>query len=188
MVTLVRDPVARNLSAFFMVLRWFELRLTPDEQTSGNLSAARLDELRSLFLERFDEHGWEGHDRADEWLTGEFAPALGLDVYDMPFDPERGWAMLENDRFRVVVLRLESFQDASPDAFRQLLGLERVPLEDRNRSSNSSYGAAYRDFQARIALLPGYLARMYESRYARHFYSEEEREAFRRRWAGRDRD
>jgi putative capsular polysaccharide synthesis protein len=164
------------------------VHLTAEERAHGNLSDARMEELQRVFLGRFDEHGWEDHDHADSWLTGEFAEALGLDVYATPFDPERGWALVENDRFRVVILRLESLAEAAPAAFRALLGLQRVVLKDRNISSLSPYGGAYVDFKSRVALPEGYVDRLYENRYARHFYSEDELATFRSRCVGSDGD
>ena len=89
-ISLVRDPIAREVSSVF--------------QTSGLLRAALRDESGQLdpesalaFLaERFvgpDPCGY-----AEQWFDQELAVAFGVDVFAEPFDDARGYRILRSPR------------------------------------------------------------------------------------------
>ena len=52
-------------------------------------------------------------------------------------------------------------------------------------SANKAYARAYEEFTSRIRFDESFLETMYGSRFARHFYSDAERDAFRSRWLAR---
>ena len=86
---------------------------------------------------------------------------------------------------RALVMRRESL-DRAPRALARLIGRdEPVPLPRTNVAEDKDYAELYRGFLDAIRVAPEVLDRAYSSRFARHFYSEEERAGFRRRWEGR---
>ncbi len=173
-VTLVRDPVARNVSAFFQT---FDLEASYGGGQVGGARAADVEKLTDAFLNQF-----EWHDEPLTWLDNELGSVFGVDVYASPFPHGRGHETYENESARVLLLRLEDLRETAPRAFAEWLGLESfVPVES-NVGGAKHYSDAYREFADGVKLPQSYLDRMYESRYARHFYSHEEIEAFRARW------
>ena len=113
-VTLVRDPVARNVSSFFQIgERALGLDLGPDQP------AVSVEELTRRFLEDFD-----GHDTPLTWFDDELAPVFGIDVFTRPFPYEQGFDIYEGDRARVRLLRLEDLSASAATAFDRFLGLE----------------------------------------------------------------
>jgi putative capsular polysaccharide synthesis protein len=171
-ITTVREPVAQAVSAFFHAS---ERRAYLD----GDRSVAQLvDELVAGDWAR----------PPVRWFDREFRSAFGIDVYEQPFDPATGHAVIETPAVRVLLLRQESFA-AAPEALGGFLGevlLGRrgpVPVPARNEASTKSYGGRYAEFVASARLPPEVLDAAYGSRYARHFYADREREGFRRRWA-----
>jgi hypothetical protein len=177
-VTLVRDPIARNLSSFFQTGER-ELGLDFGQHTSEEKADAHVEELTRLFLERFG-----GHEAPLTWFDSELKTVFGIDVYAVPFNHARGYQIYENDAARVLLIRLEDLRTCAPAAFRDFLGLESFTLAETNVAEEKDYGRAYRRFVAGVQLPSAYIARMYDSRYARQFYSEGELDAFRRRWEG----
>ena len=103
-ITLVRDPVARNVSLFFEKLEvpigydWFERR---KQLSDGELLA----ELGPLFEEHVLDPG--GLARLDvdplHWFDLEMAPVFGVDIFATPFSPERGWQIYEGERARLLL-------------------------------------------------------------------------------------
>ena len=176
-VTLVRDPIARNVSMFFQVThRW----IAADEQRRSYRTdpSSFLDELRRRFLEDFD-----GHDFPDLWFDAELGRFFGIDVYESPFPTSRGYALYENERARVLVIRVEDLRACAGDAFKTFFGIDiGETLQEANIADNKHYADVYRQFVESVELPLPYIARMYDSRYARHFYTEDELDAFRRRW------
>lgn len=175
-VTLVREPVARNVSDFFQV---GPLRLGFDHEraVAGGVEAA-VEEVRRRFLEAESVH-----EVPLTWFDTELKAVFGIDVYAVPFERARGYQLYENERARVLLIRLEDLRACAPAAFEEFLGLEGFTLGgDVNRASELPWAELYRSVLAAMRLPSEYLARMYDSTYARHFYSDEELKGFRRRW------
>src|SRR5262249_53315800 len=121
------------------------------------------------------------------WFDREFAPALGIDVYEHPFDPAAGHTAIETPAVRVLLLRQEAHARAPAPLGRFLGRSGPVPVPGRNEATTKPYGGRYAEFVASARLPDDVLDAAYRSRYARHFYADSEREQFRRRWrAGRD--
>jgi hypothetical protein len=178
-VTLVRDPIARNVSMFFQTTyRW--LALDRQRARYAEDPDALMDDLRERFLEQFT-----GHDLPDTWFDSELRRFFGIDVYREPFETSRGYQIYATDRVQVLVIRVEDLRACAPAAFRDFFGVDVRELRDVNVSDEKDYASIYRRFVETVDLPATYLARMYGSRYARHFYTQEELDAFRRRWTAR---
>lgn len=175
-LTLVRDPIARNVSSFFQDL---QLR-HPDFPYAGRLASGDTERLAAdlveLFLSRHD------HDEPLRWCDRELRGVLGVDVYAAPFPHDRGWACCEGPLAEVLVIRLEDLDAALDPALGTFLGSGGLTLPKANVATDKSYGDLYRAFRRQLRLPEGYIERMYGSRFARHFYSPAERETFASRW------
>jgi len=168
-VTSVREPIAQAISAFF----------------HGRSVRGRAPEsaVAETLVEAIVDDGWIRTPL--RWFDREFAPALGIDVFAHPFDPERGYGVIETPAARVLLIRQESLV-AAPDALGDFLGRGRpVPVPVRNEATGKGYAASYRDFLAGARLPASVLDEAYGSRYARHFYADSELAVFRERWGGR---
>ena len=165
-ITTVREPIAQAVSALF------------HGSPRRRLLEARpsVDELAQILV----DEGWVK--TALRWFDREFAPALGIDVYAEAFEPATGFAVLDRPAVRVLLLRQENRLEA-PHALGRFL---RVPgaisVPARNEGATKEYAAGYREFLRSVRLPPAVLDQAYNSRYARHFYADEELEGFRRRW------
>jgi hypothetical protein len=173
-VTLVRDPVARNVSAFFQTLDLDGFSGVADTLETRR---ADLERLTDAFVSQF-----EWHDEPLTWFDAELASVFGIDVFASPFPHARGYQTYENDSARVLLLRLEDLREAGPLAFAEWLGLESFEPVESNVGAAKYYSDVYREFMKGAKLPRSYLERMYGSRYARHFYSDEEIRALRARW------
>jgi len=172
-VTAVREPVAQAVSAFFHG-RGRRSHFQGDP-TGPEPSAEQLvDELVAGRWAR----------PPLRWFDREFAPALGVDVYDHSFDPAVGSAVVETPAVRVLLLRQENLA-AAPAALARFLGRPApVAIPPRNEASTKGYGPRYAEFVAAARMPDRLLDQAYDSRYARHFYADSELEGFRRRWRG----
>ncbi len=175
-VTLVRDPIARNVSSFFQDIQLRHPDYPYADRVASGDTEGLADELVALFLARHD------HDEPLRWCDRELSGVLGVDVYAQPFPHDTGWATYRAPSADVLVLRLEDVDDVLEPASRAFLDISGVVPEQENVASDKSYADGYRAFLARLRLPEGYVDRTYASRYARHFYSAAERDAFARRW------
>lgn len=168
-ITLVRDPVAHNVSMFFQLLDQYvdPAAGRPDHD---------VDALIATFLDRYM------HSRPLTWFDAEFRTTLGIDVFRHPFPVEDGYMQLSTDRTDVLVLRCELEDAAKARAIAAFLGLDDLALVRSNVTSEKPRGRQYAEFKRRLRVPDPLLEEMYGSRYARHFYSEDERERMRQRW------
>ena len=175
-VTLVRDPIARNVSSFFQDIQLRHPDYPYAERVASGDTQGLAEELVTLFLARHD------HDEPLRWCDRELSGVLGVDVYAEPFPHDTGWATHRAASADVLVMRLEDVDEVLEPALRAFLGIGGVVPEQENVASDKSYADVYRAFLNRLRLPQSYVERMYTSPYARHFYSSSEREAFARRW------
>jgi hypothetical protein len=80
-----------------------------------------------------------------------------------------------------VVVRSESLERA-PEGLAWLFGDRHLELRSENVAADKGYSSLYRSVLDRFRPPPDYVARVYETPFARHFYSGDERDAFRRFW------
>lgn len=170
-VTLVREPIARNVSYYFQILDdlW---------QTADAHDKVPMGRLLAEYEERF-EHG-----RVLEWFDEEFAPTLGVDVYAHAFPREAGFLRIESGPYEVLVMRHDLDDRLKGKLLAELVGAPAVTVAPRNVGARKPYAASYREFLGRVSLREEYVDRMLDSKYARHFYAPEELARVRARWLG----
>jgi hypothetical protein len=168
MVTIVREPLARAASDFFQSGdRWG--RFGEPEATTAAFVRFAAD---------------QGVPRTTSWFDRELLLAIGIDVYEHPFDPAVGHTTIESPTARLLVLRHESL-DVAPAALGQFLGLPGpVPLPRENVGARKPYSDLYARVLDEVRFDVRTLDLAYESRFAQHFYSDAERAALRSRWGG----
>jgi hypothetical protein len=163
-ITLVRDPIARDLSDFFQVLS----PATLEHEDHAGLLAQYLS-ANTL-------------DHTLGWLDHEIKRFLGIDVYASDFDPNRGARTYRENDVHLLLLKAELGQAHMSKEIEDWLGIESLPIEIANDSRAKDYGNAYGDFLTTVRLPESLVARVFDSKYARHFYSAEQRGELVDRW------
>ena len=93
-ITLVREPVGRNISDFFQHLDLF-MNINPAE-----IARYSVETLIAGYLNR------PPNPVPLIWFDREMRPVLDLDVYAHPFPKEKGYLQLKNGPFDVLLLKL----------------------------------------------------------------------------------
>lgn len=170
-ISAVREPIARNVSAFFQRLKQNEYRgFLRDVE---DLDVAHLKEL---FLESFP------HEEPLQWFDRQVKEPLGFDVYARDFPKSEGWTIYTAGNLDLLVLKFERMRENGPRALGALLGESIASPVDKNTGEAKWYADLYRKFLCEVRFESAFLDQMYDNRYAQHFYSEDEIVAFRKRW------
>lgn len=171
-ITLVRDPVARNVSAFFQNI----YEVIPDFDANSEVDEAAIDRLKKSFLNDYD------HNAPLEWFDTQLRDVFDFDVFSREFSKTSGYSIYEESRFKLLILRLENLDMCVRPAMKEFLGLKAFQILDSNISQQKRVGNTYKKFINNLILPDAYLDKMYNSKFARHFYTPEEIMLFRKRW------
>ena len=181
-VTLVREPVSRNISLFFQVLD-SGLGYQYKEKLKYMEIADIVKELQKLFFE--ENSGFEkynGHEAPLHWFDTEIEPTLNIDVFSREFPHSQGYELYQSDSANLLLIRLENLNECASEAFKKFLGIKEFTLAQSNISKNKSYSQIYQRFLDTLVLPEHYIDKLYSSKYMNHFYSKEEIATFRARW------
>lgn len=172
-ITLFRDPIGREVSAFFQG----NLPETGFRQRLGD--PARVPGVVEDF--------WKGNEFefALNWFDRELKAVFGFDVYGHAFPHEQGYGIYEQDGVGILVIKLEALNVCFRPALREFLGVEVPALKPANVTKAKGYQELQTAFLHALTFSPEFLDEMYTSKYATHFYTEAERRAFRERWENR---
>ncbi len=163
-ISLVRDPIARNLSAHFQ-----NIPVSGGRHADVSLKAAKaiVEAFRANYPHRFPT----------SWFDREFKRYLGVDVYSVPFDKVRRRVLTE----QFVVMRTDLDDADKSRLLSRVLGCE-IDIERMNVGVKKSYARTYQAAQEAAKFPADFVEKIYSTNFARHFWTEDELDAFRRRW------
>jgi len=184
LITLTREPVGRNISAFFENLEVkpqetdgvFEISSDYYQIEPTVVSVDQPERLAKLFFERAT------HDSPLLFFDREIRDIFGIDVLAQGFPTDKGYGIYHADRADLLVVRLESLADCAERAFNEFLGLDGFEVIDRNIGSKKIYAPLYDAFKRYAVIDSGYVDTLYNSKFMRTFYSSEEIAAARGKW------
>jgi hypothetical protein len=171
-ITLVRDPVAINVSLFFQNLDYW----TGIPNTLETLSLEQLLEVYySKYMRSVTNH-------ILNWFDKQILSLLAVDVFAHSFPQEQGYGRIQGDVYDMLVLRLEIDDAVKEQCLAEFLGLEEFKLVRANIGAEKVYSEMYNAFKEAVIFPPDVLDMNYQSAFARHFYTDEQVEAFYEKW------
>ena len=167
-ISLIREPIGRDVSAFFQLFEDYTGSLFKDSNHTT-------DELRSFFLNNID------HNKTLSWFDDNIKTHFGIDVYSEPF-PEDGHLTLSRKNISLLVLRFDLDDSKKESLIRDFLGFQEFKIKRRNLSSKKNYYNTYKDFQTNVKLPDEYLDKICNSKYFTHFFPKDEITKVRSKW------
>lgn len=166
----IRDPLSRNMSAFF---QHFE-RLTGRSFEEKDWS---VEEMTALFIEKYPHHFQM------EWFDRELRTAFGIDVFAQKFDKVRKWQTYQKGSVQMLIYRTDLDHDAQLDAVAQFLGLPLTEWTVTGETSKKAHGSLYSRTSKEAKLPMLYLQLLCDASSCRHFWTEKEIEQLKARWS-----
>jgi len=156
-ITGVRDPFTRNISAFFEQVHYIG-------GIQKNDSPAQVEEL---FNNTCD------FSAPLHWFDREILKVTGIDVFEFPFDKENGIALIEKGKYRILVYRVDKLNGLKKE-FSQFIDDQSFEILTTNSSVDGDYihelDALKKTYKYRSDITSEFAL----SKYMRHFYSQEE--------------
>ena len=166
-LTLVREPLSRQISAFFNCLHLFI-----DERDINNLTTTHLIDL---FNEYSDINSYF------RWFDDEIRDFFDIDIYDYPFDKEKGFTIIEKNDVQLFLGKLENF-NCYVSYMENFLNVGELNFSRRNNALKKWYGNLYEGFKKSFALDKDELSKIYDQNFVKHFYTTEEVENFKEKF------
>jgi hypothetical protein len=176
-VTLVREPIIRMISDFFQNVDVYWPHLVGEDGRVKKQDA--LTFLKDMFLD-YDETT----DYACTWFDREIKSLLKVDVYNYPFDNQKGYTLVNERNVRILIFRTENLNAVFENAMLEFLGID-IPIRliKDNVGITKAYTNEYQYVLDNISLPKSLCRRIYSSRYARHFYPPSMRNIFASKWS-----
>jgi hypothetical protein len=166
-ITLVRDPYARNVSDFFQGFIYWMFGYVFN-------SAARIDTRansdETLVYNAFDKV--YDHDYALTWFDKEFKRMTGIDVYRHDFNKRDGWAIIKKGKYNILLIKLEKIKEVW-NIIEDFAGIK-MEYTNSNVASAKWYKNIYDNFTNNYKPTQQYLEKLYNSKLVKHFYTDDE--------------
>ena len=117
-----------------------------------------------------------------EWFDAEFRVALGIDVFDFPFDATLGYSRISSGPFDALILRTELSDSDKANAVAQFLNLPEFAMRMGQSWSRTpgvageqaDYREQYRELKRRVVIPRPHWDAIISSKVARHFITDGE--------------
>lgn len=165
----IREPIARNVSAFFQNFKKF----TGVHCINSNFS---LEELKGIFLAKFN------HKMPLQWFDKNIKANFGIDVYVNSF-PKCGYATYSHKNIRLLVMMAEINNNEKAKAIKDFLNAAEFQIINRNIGEEKEYALSYNDFKYNVKFPQAYIDMMHKSKYFNYFYEQDVINAVRKKWS-----
>ena len=183
-ITMVREPVGRNISAFFENF-YYEAGEKPGEfEFSSHYYKVDPETITVDDTPKLSEMFYRlaTHDSPLVFFDREIKDIFGIDVIGAGFPVEKGYEIYKADRVELLVIRLEDVSRVVSTAIEEFLGIPGFELESRNVGADKIYAPLYEAFKSNVVIDSAYAEKLLDSDYSRTFYSDEEIRAAKRKW------
>lgn len=189
-ISAVREPVQRDISYIFehINLPFVEIYRDFDSYLLQNVS----DCLMDYFINKKDDfcgmsptlihHMLRINGGMFQWFERELEKVYHINVFDYPFDVEKGYTVIKKDNVELFLFKLEKL-DGLEQVIGEFLGMDNFKLVNANLAADRDYRFAYKQILDMIQLPESYLDFYYKNNeYTNHFYSKEEQDKFLKNW------
>lgn len=198
-ITGVREPISRDISAFFqgseegdwpiMTNGNIWLYLFSDYSKQGEQDIDKLKE-KICILDKSLNYSFDFlckeiiENKADEfsWFDYEIKSLFGLDIYKYPFDKEKGYSIIEQDNIKIFIYKYEKI-NLLEKAIGEFLNEPEFSFKNGNQGNEKVYAYMYKKFKSEIKLNKKYFDYYYDNNLKlKHFYTDIEIEQFKEKW------
>jgi hypothetical protein len=156
-ISLVREPIMRNVSAYFQNIIKFE---------GEDFDRLSVDQLIESFFSKYK------HNIPLDWFDTEFKVSTGVDIYKFPFNKKKGYQIIESGNFRILLIKSEINDNIKEQVIEGFFKFSKgsVKIKRSNSGISKSYSNLYSEFKEKIKFSDDYIYNMKFSKYYKHFY------------------
>lgn len=165
-ISLVRDPVARRISEM-----WQGIVYTQRYDAGVNFSG-----VEKWY---FDGEFWNSE---FEWFYQEMKTVFKIDVFEYPFDQEKGYSLIKQGNIELLLIKMEKLNELE-DVIGEFIDIDGFQLSNENIGTTKAYRYAFQSYKNNFTISQEKLEEIYKkNEYVKHFYSEQERNELYEKW------
>ena len=200
-ITGVREPISRDLAAMFQNS---DIDLWPYHQFNSNIFWLYGDffgsesgglkhsdimkrtpkwekNLENAFFDLSNAIIEYGLDEFS-WFSYEIKRVFGIDIFQEPFDKEKGYGIIRKGNVEILIYKLEALNTLEC-MIGEFLGQDEFQLKRENLSEEKIYNAAYHELKEVLKISEKYFQYYYKDNSAySHFYTDNEIDCYRKMW------
>lgn len=162
-ITIVRNPYARNISHFFQDLQFW---LPYYSLNSRDFREEKPDLIVDCFEETYN------FEYAQNWFNEELTRFSGIKIEECNFDKERGFGVVKKGKFEVLFLTMEKM-DSLEKEISEFLGRE-IKLVRQNSGGKKWYNLLYKEFKANYQPSSKVIEKSFGADWVSKFYTIED--------------
>ncbi len=187
-ITMVREPLNRDYSAFWQAFTE-DVRHIMWMPILGNDFQMMYEKFIDFILKGStytkkilgDSMPYTWNDEF-EWFDEQIKKHLGIDVYQYPFDREKGYTIIKKENVELFLYKVEKMEEIM-DKISEFAGVPNLPAVNANVAKQKWYGLAYAQFRKEVLLPERYVKHYYEENSKMdYFYTGEEKSSFLKEW------
>lgn len=167
-ITLIREPIQRNISCFFQDFRAYN--------NGKEFHEVTIDEAINNFLKNYP------HDMMDKWFEREFFSTLNLEMEDISFNTTKKTGLVQKGNYTIILLRSDLGNDEKADFLGQVLETNGLSIGFNNAHSKKEYQSYYLSFINSLKIPDTILQTVYSSPLLNVFYNSHELKTLKTKW------
>lgn len=171
-ITLVREPIARDISDFIQYFEWDYLMTERMhvEQMSSDIEKKLIESMRN--------QSSTGYGLEFDWFDKELKELTGIDVFKYPFDKEKGYSIISENKYQILLLTLERLKQ-NAEIVGQFCGISKFYMKNANEGESKRYKYLYANLMEKIKVPEDIIKNYYcNNTHMDYFYSEEMKQEF----------
>jgi hypothetical protein len=169
-ITVVREPISREISSYFQNTEFYRNSVESKNLEINKVKSIEI--LNNIFKDNICLN-------LEDWFNIEILENFGVDVFSQSFNNEKGYIILNNGHYRILLLKMETMNQVFSNAIQEFLTLEKdVPLKNSNVGFNKHYAQQYKEIKSEFKISKTILSSIINSKYCNQFYKEEKIKIF----------
>jgi hypothetical protein len=160
LITLIREPISRELSSIFQDTFNFSRSKKLDNHLFRNI----INDKVKLLMQRLPE---------ETWFEEEIYNNFQINVFDRVFNSEKGFVSYVGDKVELLLFRLDDLERVFEDGISSFLSIDSsMTLVHKNDSEGKFYVSTYKTLSQEVKLSKEEMIEILNSKFIRHFYSD----------------
>ena len=172
-ITLMRDPVARNLSAEFHELDTILNKYFKED------ASRRYNSIEKCILESMNLYVNKA--MPFSWFKDELEYFTNVNIFDYSFDKNNGYSIYEKGKYKILVLTCEKLKD-NVNVIKDFVGLNELELINQNVGKNKWYSFIYNEFRRNYSISMDDCETYYNNDIVKFFYNQDTILSFKQNW------